>query len=183
MIPAHISTSTPQNCAREGIHSGAHPERVAPGFGCAHSQGRSLACSTFLSKYTFGASSHNAYLAVLRAIFNLAVSDALIAESPVRDLKERRREKPIRPTPTWDQFQSIVTNVREQKFKADAQDSANFLEFLGLAGLGQAEASSLKRGDIDFEKGCIITFRHKTKTGFAIPLYPQLRPLAREIVS
>jgi integrase len=61
--------------------------------------------------------------------------------------------------------------------KGDAQDSADFLEFLGLAGLGQAEASSLARGDIDFEKGCIITFRHKTKTGFAIPLYPQLRPL------
>jgi integrase len=132
---------------------------------------------TFLSKYTFGASSYNAYLAALRAMFNLAVSDALIAESPVRDLKERRREKPIRPTPTWDQFQSIVANVREQKFNADAQNSADFLEFLGLAGLGQAEASSLKRGDIDFEKGCIFTFRHKTKTGFAIPLYPQLRSL------
>ena len=132
---------------------------------------------TFLCKYYFGASSYNAYLAVLRAMFNLAVSDALIAESPVRNLKERRRKKPIRPTPTWDQFQSIVANVQEQKFNADAQDSADFLEFLGLAGLGQAEASSLKRGDIDFEKGCIITFRHETKTGFAIPLYPQLRPL------
>ena len=132
---------------------------------------------TFLCKYSFGASSYNAYLAVLRAMFNLAVSDAPIAESPVRNLKERRREEPIRPTPTWDQFQSIVANVREQKFNADAQDRADFLEFLGLAGLGQVEASSLARGDIDFEKGCIITFRHKTKTGFAIPLYPQLRPL------
>src|SRR5437762_8416499 len=136
---------------------------------------------TFLCKYTFGASSYNAYLAVLRAMFNLAVSDALIAESPIRDLKERRREKPIRPTPTWDQFQSIIANVREQKFNADAQDSADFLEFLGLAGLGQAEASSLTRGDTDFEKGRIITFRHKTKTGFAIPLYPQLRPLVQRL--
>jgi integrase len=146
-------------------------------FGRADSKGVALLCSAFLCKYSFGASSYNTYLAVLRAMFNLAVADALIAESPVSNLKERRREKPIRPTPTWDQFQSIVANLREQKFNADAQDSADFLEFLGLAGLGQAEARSLTRGDIDFEKGCIITFRHKTKTGFAIPLYPQLRPL------
>jgi integrase len=30
---------------------------------------------------------------------------------------------------------------------------------------------------VDFERQQIITFRHKTKTGFVIPLYPQLRPL------
>jgi len=136
---------------------------------------------TFLSKYTFGPSSYNAYLGVLRAMFNLAVSDALIAESPIRDLKERRREKPIRLTPTWEQFQQIIADVRAQVFNADAQDSADFLEFLGLAGLGQAEASSLRRGDIDFDKSQIITFRHKTQTGFAIPIYPQLRPLLERL--
>jgi integrase len=137
-----------------------------------HSHARS-----FLSQYTFGPSSYNAYLAVLRAMFNLAVSDGLIAESPIRDLKERRREKPIRRTPSWEEFWQIIANVREQQYNADAEESADFLEFLGLAGLGQAEANSLTRGDIDFEKEQIITFRHKTKTGFAIPLYPQLRPL------
>src|SRR4029077_9607207 len=31
--------------------------------------------------------------------------------------------------------------------------------------------------DIDFKREQITTFRHKTKSGFAIPLYPQLRPL------
>src|SRR5207237_6816130 len=125
----------------------------------------------------FWPSSYNAYLGVLRAMFNLAVSDALIAESPIRDLKERRREKPIRLTPTWEQFQQIIADVRAQVFNADAQDSADFLEFLGLAGLGQAEAASLTRCDIDFDRGQIITFRHKTRTGFAVPIYPQLRPL------
>jgi integrase len=86
---------------------------------------------TFLCKYSFGASSYNAYLAVLRAMFNLAVSDALIAESPVRNLKERRREKPIRPTPTWDQFQSIVANVREQKLKGMLKTAQIFWSSLG----------------------------------------------------
>jgi integrase len=48
---------------------------------------------------------------------------------------------------------------------------------LGLAGLGQAEAGSLTPADIGFEVERIVTFRHKTTTGFAVPLYPQVRPL------
>jgi integrase len=84
-------------------------------------------------------------------------------------------------TPTWEQFQAIITDVREQKFNADASDSADFLEFLGLAGLGQAEACSLTRGDVDFEADRIVTFRHKTVTGFAIPLFPQVRPLLERV--
>jgi integrase len=67
-----------------------------------------------------------------------------------------------------------------QAFNPDAQDSGDFLEFLGLAGLGQAEAGSLTRADIDFqagEHGRIITFRHETSTGFSIPIFPQLRSL------
>jgi integrase len=132
---------------------------------------------TFLSRHGFGASSYNAYLAVLRGMFSLAVADRLVSESPIVGLKERPREKPIRRTPTWEQFKAIIANVREQVFSADAQDSGDFLEFLGLAGLGQAEARALKRGDVDFQRDQIITFRQKTRTGFAIPIYPQVRPL------
>jgi integrase len=50
-----------------------------------------------------------------------------------------------------------------------------------LAGLGQAEASSLTRADVDFEAGRIITFRHKTSQGFAIPIFTQLRPLLERL--
>jgi len=71
--------------------------------------------------------------------------------------------------------------VRAQAFNADAQDSADFLEFFGLAGLGQAEAGSLTRADIDFDAGRFITFRHKTSTGFAIPIFPQVRPLLERL--
>jgi integrase len=135
----------------------------------------------FLSRYTFGASSYNAYLATLRAMFELAVADHLVAQSPVAGLKERRREKPIRQTPTVEQFKAIVADVRNQLFNADAKDSADFLEFLGLAGLGQAEAASLTRADIDLCANRVVTFRHKTRTGFAIPIYPQLRPLLERL--
>ena len=60
---------------------------------------------------------------------------------------------------------------------SEAEESADFVEFLGLAGLGKAEAAALKQSDIDWKQEKIITFRHKTKSGFAIPIYPQLKPL------
>ncbi len=84
-------------------------------------------------------------------------------------------------TPTFEQFKSIIADVRAQQFNADTQDSADFLEFLGLAGLGQAEAGSLTRTDVDCEAGQIITYRHKTSTGFAIPIFPQVRPLLERL--
>jgi integrase len=59
----------------------------------------------------------------------------------------------------------------------NADESADLAEFMGFAGLGQAETSSLTWGDVNLEKGQIVTFRHKTKQGFAIPIFPQLRPL------
>jgi integrase len=108
----------------------------------------------------------------------MAVGDGMIAYSPAADLKKVKVDKPIRRTPTFEQFQSIVESIRSQEFNGhDADESADFVEFVGLAGLGQAEASALTWPDIDWQREQIITFRHKTKSGFAIPLYPQLRPL------
>jgi integrase len=135
----------------------------------------------FLAQFKFGAASQNAFVTVLRELFDFAVRDNCIVRSPCAHLKFRKREKPIRLTPTYEQFKAIITDVRAQSFNADAQDSADFLEFLGLAGLGQAEASSLRRADIDFEVGQIITFRQKTSTGFAVPIYPQLTPLLERL--
>ena len=114
-------------------------------------------------------------------MFALALRDRIISDSPAAHLKYIKREKPIRLTPTWEQFNAIVADVRAQVFNADAKDSADFLEFLGLAGLGQAEAGSLTRADVDLEAGRIITFRHKTVTGFAVPIFPQLRPLLERL--
>ena len=89
--------------------------------------------------------------------------------------------KPIRTTPTFEQFKQIVADIRAQRFNADAEQSADFVEFLGLAGLGQAEAASIKRSDVDLDAGRIIVYRHKTDVGFVIPIYPQLRPLVEKL--
>src|SRR5256886_15214802 len=111
-------------------------------------------------------------------MFALAVRERIIAASPAQHLKYLKRETPIRKTPTFEQFQAIVESIRSQKFNGhNADESADFVEFIGLAGLGQAEASNLEWSDVSFEREQITTFRHKTKSGFAIPLYPQVRPL------
>jgi integrase len=140
-----------------------------------------LARCAQISRNGFGASSRNAHVQILKEVFALALRDRIISDSPAAHLKYIKRQKPIRLTPTWDQFTAIIADVRAQVFNADAQDSADFLEFLGLAGLGQAEAGSLTRADVDFEAGRIITFRHKTSQGFAIPIFPQLRPLLERL--
>ena len=131
----------------------------------------------WLSRYHFGSASRNLFISCIKEMFGLAVRDRIIAVSPASHLRYAKRERPIRPTPTYEEFKAIITEVRAQPLNADAQDSADFLEFLGLAGLGQAEAGSLTRADIDFDAGRFITFRHKTSTGFAVPIFPQLKPL------
>src|SRR5439155_26921708 len=52
-----------------------------------------------------------------------------------------------------------------------------FVEYKGLAGLGQAEEAALPYSDIDCERETVTTFRHKPNSGFAMHLYPQLREL------
>src|SRR5436190_10522352 len=138
-------------------------------------------CDVWLSRYSFGSASRNLYIGCLKELFALAVRDRVIVTSPAAHLKSVKREKPIRITPSFEQFKAIIADVRAQQFNADAQDSADFLEFLGLAGLGQAEAGSLTRADVDFEAQRIITFRHKTATGFAVPLFPQVRALLERL--
>jgi len=131
----------------------------------------------WLAKFSFGEVSYNLHLGVMRAVFRLGVDDRLLATSPVDGVREKRRSRPIRSTPTLTEFTAIVHSIRSQQLSDTAAESADYVEFLGLAGLGQAEASSLRWQDVNFERGQIVTFRQKTRTGFAIPIYPQLRPL------
>jgi integrase len=116
---------------------------------------------------------YNSGLMLIRDGFAMAVRDHALMENPAGALKYRKRTKPIRLTPTWEEFKAIVQDVRSQKFSADARDSADFLEACGVLGLGQAELAGMKREHIDLESGRIIVYRFKTDTGFVIPIYPQ----------
>ena len=139
--------------------------------------------AAWLSKHYghFSASAYNSALTIIRAALDLAVRDRVVLESPAKDLKYKKRKQPIRRTPSFEQFEQIVAEIRSQHLNADAEQSGDFVEFLGLAGLGQAEAASIKRSDVDLPSGRIIVYRHKTDQGFVIPIYPQLRPLVEKL--
>lgn len=156
-------------------------------FGAATLPLRSIKPSQFemwLAKY-FGdksASRYNGALAILRSALDMAVRDRIITENPIATLRNRKRKQPIRATPTFSQFEQIVASVRDQKFNGNgAEQSGDFIEFLGLAGLGQAEATGIKRSDVDLDAGKIIVYRHKTDQGFVIPIYPQVRTLVEKL--
>ncbi|HEU5247170.1 MAG TPA: tyrosine-type recombinase/integrase [Candidatus Udaeobacter sp.] len=138
---------------------------------------------TFLNEHFGGWSESywNSALTVLRDAFNMAVKDHVIMENPAGALKYRRRKKPIRLTPSFEQFNRMVADIRAQTYNADAEESGDFVEFLGLAGLGQAEAAAIKREHVDLDAGRIHVYRQKTDTEFWIPIYPQLRPLVEKL--
>jgi integrase len=139
--------------------------------------------SAWLTKHYghWGAEYYNLALSVIRSALDMAVADRIIIESPAKGLKYRKRKQPIRQTPTFAEFQQIVADIRGQRFNADAEQSGDFVEFLGLAGLGQAELAAIMRSDVDLDAGRMIVFRHKTSQGFAVPIYPQLRPLIEKL--
>jgi len=123
---------------------------------------------------------YNRYVGFLRQVFEIAVKDRIIVESPVDSLatKWKRPQPPKRVVPTVPQFEAIIADIRGQKFTNHSKSSGDFLEFLGLAGLGQAEAAALVWGDVDFDSanpGLSIK-RQKTHQRFHVPMYPHLRP-------
>jgi integrase len=134
-----------------------------------------------LQRQRFASSTYNEYVQFIRRLFEAAVKDRIMIESPAADVSQAKRETPIRDTPTWEQFRAIVSDIRAQRLNADASQSADFCEFMGLSGLGNAEAAGLTWNDIDLKRNRIRVYRHKTDTGFSIPVYPQLRPLLERL--
>jgi len=56
-------------------------------------------------------------LSVVRSALEVAVNDKIISESPAKDLTYRKRKKPVRPTPTFEQFKQIVASIRAPPVK------------------------------------------------------------------
>jgi integrase len=136
----------------------------------------------WLASYSFGYASYNHFAQTVKGIFEVAVADKVIAYSPAVDLKGKKVVKPIRITPTFEEFNAIVADVRKQKWNAEAQASADFLEFMGLVGVGQAEITGLQRQHVNLAKGQITFFRQKTKTPYTVPIYPQAEALVKKLV-
>jgi len=129
-------------------------------------------------------SSYNRYAQFLKHLFSIATADRMIHVSPFDGIKKKwkRPEKPVRRVPTDEQFAAIVKDIRAQRFNAEHDDSADFVEFLGLAGLGQAEASALRVEDIDWQQNRFAIRRRKTKALFYVPVYPDLKPFLKRVI-
>jgi integrase len=123
------------------------------------------------------ASYYNSALMFLRDALEFAVRERVIADNPIKHLKCKKRKDPIRLTPTFEEFKAIVADIRSQEFNRVAQESGDFVEFLGLAGLGQAEAAPLTPSRVDLAAGQITVKRKKTGEVFYVPIFPQLRPM------
>jgi integrase len=156
------------------------------------SQIRPSMLNTWLAKHepNLKNSSYNAFTGFLKKLFEVATADKMIAktENPYDDIrkpwKSPRKTAKKRIVPTDEQFDAIVASIRNETQNFFAQESANFVEFMGLAGLGQAEASSLTWGDVLWDKGAqgeLTVRRKKTGQSFNVPMYPKLKPFLQRL--
>lgn len=135
---------------------------------------RPTECETFLAQYK-GQSRHRQALNVLREIFRQALADGMISKSAVEGLKQRKPSRPIRYTPSEHDFLRIVQSIREQRYSDTADETADFVEFMGLGGIGRKEASEVEWRHLDFKANRITLFRHKTRTAFQTAMTRRLR--------
>ncbi|MEM7011846.1 MAG: hypothetical protein AAF585_10220 [Verrucomicrobiota bacterium] len=92
----------------------------------------------WLASYKVGPSAYNSFLWFIRGAY--AVENRLLAENPAAGNSARKRDAPVREIPTFEQFKAIVDSIRSQTHNAPHEESADFVEFMGLAGVGNAEA-------------------------------------------
>jgi integrase len=126
---------------------------------------------------------YNRYAGFLKQLFDIALKDRMIPESPARQLRLgwKKPQAVKRMSPTVTEFEAIVADIRSQRSSPNADDTGDFIEFLGLAGLGQAEACALTWGDVDWTKSRLNIRRRKTDTHFHVPIYDHLRPLLQRM--
>ena len=126
---------------------------------------------------------YNRYCSLLKQLFEIGTADRMIIDSPFLGVKTKwkKPQKPRRIVPTQEQFNAILSEIRTQTFNREADESANFIEFMGLAGLGQAETSSLTWGDVDWENERLTVRRKKTEALFYVPIYLHLKPFLQKL--
>ena len=89
------------------------------------------------------ASYYNSALTVLRAAFDVAVNDKIISESPAKspNVSQAQRGHSV------DSNLRTVQDHRGRRSRTEdhreAEQSGDFIEFMGLAGLGQADISAI----------------------------------------
>lgn len=141
----------------------------------------------WLAKQDFKNSTYNKFSGFWGRLFKLAVKDRIISkyENPFDSLdtpwKNPKKTAKKRQIPSIDQFAAIIESVRNERLNRGAAESANFIEFEGQAGLGQAEVAPMTWSRINWTGGKFEAWRAKTKTWFPVPIYPELLPLLERL--
>lgn len=142
----------------------------------------------------YSANTYNRLCLFVRQLFELARSDGMTADNlyTFSGLRYKTVHRSPPCIPTSEQFEKILAEVRATKKNRKAMCSADFLEFEGRAGLGQAEASELRWREVDFSAGPLLSDggtragemqvkRVKTGKYFVVPIFPKLRPLLERL--
>lgn len=171
LIAAVTCASTFATC-KSGLKPSSKPRRHAPPASPA-SPRKSPACAACLASANSARSSCSASCCPAQGPQSQTTGSPMPGSirtlPPERGYPVEKTPMLIRRIPTIEQFEAIVESIRSQRCARFAQYTADFVAFLGLAGLGQAEASSLTWGDVDLDQGRLNIRRHKTDTRFVDP--------------
>ncbi|MGH7951053.1 MAG: tyrosine-type recombinase/integrase [Limisphaerales bacterium] len=123
-------------------------------------------------------------LRIMRAVFKYAIEQGLILHDPSKGIKRPRvRNKPT-PTPTREQFQSIVAAIRAES-QGKGNDGADLVELLAYSGMRLNEACSLRWRDVNFSASAFTvtggergTKNYEQRT---VPLFAEMRALLERI--
>jgi integrase len=141
----------------------------------------------WLAKRECKNSTYNKFSGFWKGLFKVATGDRMIAKAdnpfdevttPWKNPKDTAKKRQI---PTVEQFAAIVQSIRDETQNFYSEESANFVEFEGLAGLGQAEVAPMTWGRINWTEGRFEAWRAKTRTWFPVPIFPELRPLLEKL--
>ena len=104
----------------------------------------------------------------MRMVFNYAVEHGLILANPAVHIKRRRIEQAQITVPTRDQFQTLIAAIRRSDGRPDSQakakPGADLVELLAYSGMRLREATSLRWGDVDLDRGVITVTGGETGT-------------------
>jgi len=121
-------------------------------------------------------STYNEHLAVLQGFYALLERDGVVtAPTPISHIKWRRREKKIKLIPNDEQAALLIADMRAKKDNRSFKESADFTEFMLIAGVGNGETAALKWKHVDFLNNEMHLFRPKTRMYYPRRLNTRVR--------
>jgi hypothetical protein len=86
----------------------------------------------WISRYCFGPHSRNLHMACIKEIFEMAVRDGIISRSPATHVRRVKPPKPIRATPSFEEFnQSSKASARRSSTDMMRKKARTSLSFSG----------------------------------------------------